>query len=106
MALPKIDKLPYAELLELQARIEATLEAKRAEEKKKVRQKAAALAAEAGFSLKEIVSKKPGDRRLGKVAIKYKNPKDPNQTWTGRGRKPNWLVAELEAGKSLEKFAI
>ena len=59
-----------------------------------------------GFSLKEIVAKKPADRRLGKVAIKYRNPKDPSQTWTGRGRKPKWLVAELEAGKSLEKFAI
>ena len=106
MALPKIDKLSYPELLELQARIEATLEAKRTEEKKKVRQKVAALAAEAGFSLKEVVSKKRADRRLGKVAIKYRNPKDPNQTWTGRGRQPKWLVAELKAGNSLEKFAI
>lgn len=106
MALPKIDRLSYAELQELQARIEAALQEKRAEEKKKVRQKAAALAAEAGFSLKEVVAKKPTDRRRGKVAIKYRNPKDPGQTWTGRGRKPKWLVAELEAGKSLDKFAI
>ena len=106
MALPKIDRLSYAELQELQARIEAALQEKRPEEKKKVRQKAAALAAEAGFSLKEVIAKKPTDRRRGKVAIKYRNPKDPGQTWTGRGRKPKWLVAELEAGKSLDKFAI
>ena len=106
MAIPKIDRLSYAELLELQARIEATLEEKRVEEKKKVRQKVAALAAEAGFTLKEVVGESSKDRRHGKVAIKYRNPKDPSQTWTGRGRKPLWLAAELADGKSLEKFAI
>ena len=66
------------------------------------------MAAEAGFSLDEVVSKaKNGkDRRRGKVAVKYRNPKDRSQTWTGRGRKPNWLVAELEAGKSIEAFEV
>jgi DNA-binding protein H-NS len=106
MAIPKIDKLSYAELLELQTRVEAAISEKRAAERKKVREKAAALAAEAGFTLREVVSKKTADRRHRKVAIKYRNPKDPSQTWTGRGRKPLWLVAELEAGKSLEKFAV
>ena len=28
---------------------------------------------------------------------KYRNPKDESQTWTGRGRKPHWVVAYLEA---------
>jgi DNA-binding protein H-NS len=106
MAIPKIDKLSYAELQELQSRVEAALAEKRAEEKKRIRRKAAALAAEAGFTLTEVVSKKTTDRRRGKVAIKYRNPKDPSQTWTGRGRMPRWLTAELAAGKSLEKFAV
>jgi DNA-binding protein H-NS len=106
MALPKIDKLTYAELIELQERIETTIEEKRAEEQAKLREKVAEMAAEAGLSLEEVVSKKGKDRRKGTVAIKYRNSRDRTQTWTGRGRKPNWLVAELEAGKSLEDFAI
>ncbi len=28
-------------------------------------------------------------RRKGKP--KYRNPNNPEQTWTGRGKKPNWL---------------
>jgi len=32
-------------------------------------------------------------------AAKMINPQDANQTWAGRGRKPNWLLA-LEAKKS------
>ena len=107
MPLPKIDKLSYAELLELQARVVDTIAEKRAEEQAKVREKVAEMAAEAGLSLDEVISKSGGkDRRHGKVAIKYRNPKDPSQTWTGRGRKPLWLSAELAAGKSLEKFAV
>ena len=106
MALPKIDKLSYAELLDLQNRIEEAIEAKRAEEQAAIREQAAKIAAEAGFSLDEIVSRKGMDRRWGKIAAKYRNPKDASQTWSGRGRKPNWLVAELEKGRKLESFEI
>ena len=106
MALPKIDNLSYAELLDLQNRIEEAIEAKRAEEQAAIREQAAKIAAEAGFSLDEIVSKKGMDRRRGKAAAKYRNPKNASKTWTGRGRKPNWLVAELEKGRKLESFEI
>lgn len=106
MPLPKIDKLSHTELLNLQARIETAIEEKRAEERTKLREKVAEMAAEAGFSLDEVVSKRGKDRRRGKAAVKYRNPEDRSQTWTGRGRKPNWLIAELEAGRSIDEFAV
>lgn len=37
------------------------------------------------------------------VAIKYR---DGDNTWTGRGNKPRWLVARLEEGKQLADFAV
>lgn len=37
---------------------------------------------------------------------KYANPADPSMTWTGRGRRPRWVVAALEDGKSLDDLAI
>jgi DNA-binding protein H-NS len=40
--------------------------------------------------------KKAGPR--GKVAPKYKNPADPTQTWTGRGKSPVWVQALKAAG--------
>ena len=106
MPIPKIDRLSYAELNELRARIEDKIAEKRAEEQEKLRAKVAELAAEAGLSLEEVVTKKGRDRRRGKVAAKYRNPKNPSQTWTGRGRKPKWLVAELDKGKKLEGFEV
>ena len=34
----------------------------------------------------------------------YKN--NTEETWTGRGKQPRWLVAELEKGAKLEDFLI
>jgi DNA-binding protein H-NS len=33
-----------------------------------------------------------------KLSPTHRNPDNPAQTWTGRGRKPRWLVAALDAG--------
>ena len=38
--------------------------------------------------------------------IKYRDTKDSDNTWTGRGRKPTWLVNALAAGSHLDDFAI
>lgn len=40
-----------------------------------------------------------------KVAPKYRNPADPEQTWTGRGKSPLW-VAALRAEGKLEEALI
>jgi DNA-binding protein H-NS len=45
-------------------------------------------------------------RGRSKSAAKYANPENKSETWTGRGRKPNWLVARLKKGAKLEDFAI
>ncbi len=40
---------------------------------------------------------KTSDKRT-KVAPKYRNPSDANQTWTGRGMSPLWVKALKAAG--------
>jgi DNA-binding protein H-NS len=39
------------------------------------------------------------------VAPKYRHPVS-NETWTGRGKLPKWLSAEIASGKSREQFLI
>ena len=50
---------------------------------------------------------KKARKAMGKVAPKYRNPADPGETWTGRGKQPRWM-AELTAkgGKKPEDFLI
>ena len=45
-------------------------------------------------------------RPYPKVLPKYRNPNDPTETWSGRGKQPRWLVAQLRAGKKLDDFRI
>ncbi len=51
--------------------------------------------------------RKPGASKLAgrKIAPKYRNPKDKEQTWTGRGRMPLW-AAELHAAGRLGRALI
>lgn len=40
------------------------------------------------------------------VLPKYKNPAQPFETWSGRGKQPRWLSAQLKSGKKLDAFRI
>ncbi len=67
--------------------------------------KAAADAAKKyGFSLGELVGKERAKR--GASPAKYRNPANPSQTWSGRGRQPGWIKEGLAKGKKLADFAI
>jgi DNA-binding protein H-NS len=45
-------------------------------------------------------------RPYPKVMPKYRNPKNQNETWAGRGKQPRWLTAQLRSGKKLNDFLI
>jgi DNA-binding protein H-NS len=108
MALPNIDRLNLDQLLELEQRVDALLAERRADALKELRQKFQEMAAESGFDLSEIIGVRRGRpaKKISKIAPKYRHPKDPSLAWTGRGRQPKWLVAELEEGRELESFLI
>ena len=40
------------------------------------------------------------------VFPKYRNPAEPAETWSGRGKQPRWLTAQLRSGKKLDDFRI
>jgi DNA-binding protein H-NS len=50
--------------------------------------------------------KKPVRKATSKVAIKYRDPDNHENTWTGRGVQPKWLTAALNAGRSRSDFEI
>jgi DNA-binding protein H-NS len=45
-------------------------------------------------------------KAIGKVAPKYRNPDNPSETWTGRGKPKAWLAAKVAGGAKLEDFLI
>lgn len=102
-----LQKYSYRELMELKQNIDIAIEAKRQSEKSNIKSKVRALIEEAGFDVGEIVGNGSSRSLKGrKVAPKYRNPKNPEETWTGRGRQPKWLAAELARGRTLNSFLI
>ena len=45
-------------------------------------------------------------RPYPQVVPKYRNPEQPAETWSGRGKQPRWLTAQLKSGKKLDDFLI
>jgi DNA-binding protein H-NS len=39
------------------------------------------------------------------VLPKYRNPQT-SETWSGRGKRPLWLVAAMKSGRKIEEFRI
>ncbi|MBS0126657.1 H-NS family nucleoid-associated regulatory protein [Thetidibacter halocola] len=91
---------------DVQKRMTELKEEKRAEAMKRIHE----LAKEAGLTVDELVgtvstTKKRRDTGT-KSAPKYIDPNDPMNTWTGKGRAPNWFKEALEAGKTKEELLI
>ena len=108
-----LDKLTYAELLDLRSRIDTAIVERQGAEKLAIAKKLEAIATDSGFTLNELFGKKSGRKASARsatttstVAVKYRNPKDPSQTWSGRGRMASWLADAVKKGQKLESFKV
>ncbi|KAB2937855.1 MAG: H-NS histone family protein [Hyphomicrobium sp.] len=103
MATINLTKLSYAELLKLEERLAVAIAEKRAAEASATKDQLRAMAEKAGFRVEELFGKRGGRRPR---EAKYRNPNNPSQTWSGRGRKPNWLVDAVKKGAKVDSFAV
>jgi len=80
-----------------------------------VRKKLVALAKAEGYTIAELFggakaaegkTRKASKTTGRKVPPKYRNPANPKETWTGRGKQPIWVREAIAGGKSLESLAI
>lgn len=105
----QLDKLAVKELLALKAEVEAAIIDRKETDRAEVKEKLKALAEKSGYDIDEIFGKgrrNGAGKSTGKVAPKYRNPQNPSDTWTGRGRMPLWMKALTDKGAKREKFLI
>ena len=91
-----LEKMSFAELAEMEAQIERLKSEKQNAERNALRQRLVDVAKEHGFDIHDLF----GKGRKGSVAVKYRDPKNPENTWTGRGRMPRWMAAATKGGKA------
>ena len=93
-----LEKMSYADLVRMEMDIGRLKTEKQNAERAVVKQKLFDMAEAAGFDINEIFGK--GRKGKGSVAIKYRDAKNPENTWTGRGRMPRWMAAATKGGKA------
>lgn len=108
VSISNIEKMSLKELVDLEKRVAKAIAAARDKERVELKRKMAAMAETHGFSVTELFGGTRGGRGKGKSVgvARFANPDDRSDTWTGRGRKPNWLLDRLKKGAKLDDFAI
>jgi DNA-binding protein H-NS len=102
-----LDKLSLDELKMLSKDIEKAITKKEADHVRKAREAVEAIAKQYGLSLHELIggtSKKNTPASSG--AAKFRNPDANDQTWSGRGRQPQWFKNAIASGRSADELAL
>ncbi|MDO9640909.1 MAG: H-NS histone family protein [Pseudotabrizicola sp.] len=100
-----LEGMSLSELKKLQKDIAKAISTYQDRQKAEARAKVEAFARDLGYSLAELVGTDTKSERAS-AAAKYRHPENPALTWSGRGRKPQWFVEALEAGKTAEELGI
>ena len=103
---PAVEKMSLKQIEALEARIADAKAAAVKEAKAEAKAKIDAILASSGLTIADLYPAAHRGKGRAKASVKYQNPKDPSQTWSGRGRKPNWLVEALKKGAKQDSFAV
>lgn len=100
-----LSKLSLEELESLAKDIETEVTTRRVTERERVLEQMRELAASIGTTPEQLFS--PGGKPTVKVvAVKYRHPVNPALTWTGRGKRPQWVTEYLAVeGRTIEELA-
>ena len=88
-------------------------EKRRQEKRQALKEQINTLLTENGLTLSDVFGnqgktrgRSTGNRQDEPRPVKYRNPDNPVQTWTGTGRQPAWVKEALANGRTLAEFAV
>ena len=106
---PGFESMTVDELWLLHEELNQVLSVRLTSEKRELEKRLAQLQRENKSRTTEnlIATSAPRERRhYPRVLPKYRNPNEPSETWSGRGKTPRWLTAALKTGHTIDEFAI
>jgi DNA-binding protein H-NS len=92
-------------LKKLQKDVNKAVDGYQDKQRKEALAAAEAAAREMGYTLAELTGL-PGKKAKSVLPPKYRHPENPEQTWTGRGRQPQWMKDALANGHAKDEFLI
>lgn len=100
-----LSKLSLNELKKLQLDIDALIANQGKDAVAKARKDILAIAQSVGMTVDQLLNGKPA-KAGKKVIAQYQNPKNKAEQWTGRGRKPRWVVEAIDGGAELQDLKV
>jgi DNA-binding protein H-NS len=103
-----LDSMSVDEMWRLHEKIAQVLSVRLTSEKRELEKRLAKLRREneTHASSTETTAAPRERRKYPRVHPKYRNPNQPSETWSGRGKQPRWLAVALETGHKIEEFII
>ncbi len=101
-----LEKFSLDELKKLRTDVEKSIKSFETRQRKEARKALEKVAKEFGFSLDDVLEGKAATKRGSKSAPQFRNPKNPDETWSGRGRQPAWFKEAIASGKSKDDLKI
>ncbi len=105
-SIPNVKGFSDKDLGKLLDSVNAEMKRRQADKKTDTMSKIQALAKDAGLSVNFGKDAAVPKKKTAKVKAKYRHPEDSKMTWSGRGRKPNWLQQLIEQGNSIDDYLI
>jgi len=95
-----LESLSMDELTRLSTDVQKAMATVQKRRRREAREAMEKVARDFGMSFSDIVGGGAGGGRSngGGLPAKYRNPENPKQTWSGRGRRPAWYNDALEKG--------
>lgn len=106
VVLEALKQFSVTELNEIQKQITIEVTQRHTAGRARLRHEFAQMAANSGLTLEEVLGGGTSKKIRSESVAKYANPANAAETWTGRGRKPGWVVAYVANGGTLESLAI
>src|SRR5215216_7959276 len=106
---PNFDGMSVDELWQLHEELSQLLSVRLTSEKRELEKRLSQLRREKEMRQTDApdVRSAPRERKkYPRVFPKYRNPEEPSETWSGRGKQPRWLTAALKTGHKIEEFVI
>jgi DNA-binding protein H-NS len=100
-----LNSLSLDELKRLQKDVNKAVEGYEARKRKDAFAAADAAAREMGYTLADLTETSAKKKKMVSVP-KYRHPENADQTWTGKGRQPDWMKEALASGQSKDDFLI
>ncbi|RKF16328.1 H-NS histone family protein [Roseovarius spongiae] len=110
-----LKKMTTRELTTLRAKVDRAIASREKRERKEALKTLKEKAREMGYSFNELIDgsesgegkqQRSSSKPRKRAAPKYRHPENPDLTWSGRGRQPNWLKEAVANGVPMENFLI